>query len=69
MISEMTNRPISEEDGAEANKAPLLAAHFGVGGFESEDCEPISDREFKWLMALVVVATVAFGCIVHGWLI
>lgn len=69
MTSEMTDRPISQDGGAEANKGPLLAAHFGVGGFESEDCDPISDREFKLLMALVTVATVAFGCIVHGWLI
>jgi hypothetical protein len=65
----MTNIPFIEEDGGKASKWALLAAHFNVGGFESEDCDPISDKEFKLLMALVGVATVAFGCIVHGWLI
>jgi hypothetical protein len=47
----------------------LLGSHFIGRGSYSVDCEPISDGHFRTLMALVVVATFAFGCIVHGWLI
>ena len=39
-----------------------------AGGFESEECEPISVGQFKVLMALIAVATFVFGCIVNGWL-
>lgn len=45
----------------------LLAAHFIGEGFDAEECEPIGDREFKLLMGLVVLATFAFGFIMHGW--
>lgn len=38
-------------------------------GFDIEECEPISEREFRMLMAFVVIATFAFGCIVNGWLL
>ena len=69
MTFQMTNIPIIEEDGGKATKGASLVARFNGGGFGSVDCEPISDGYFRILMALVVVATFAFGCIVHGWLI
>ncbi|MBF8294561.1 MAG: hypothetical protein HW389_1106 [Bacteroidetes bacterium] len=60
---------IAAEDAPKGSILSLLAGHFIGGGFDSAECEPISDSEFKVLMAVVVVAAIAFGCIVNGWLI
>jgi hypothetical protein len=37
--------------------------------FELTECDPISLKEFRLLMSFVVAATMAFGCIVNGWLL
>jgi hypothetical protein len=60
---------IAAENGRKPSTVSLLAGHFIGGGFDSEECEPISDGDFRLLMALVVVSTFAFGCIVNGWLL
>jgi hypothetical protein len=69
MTSRMSNSSIAVEDGRKASIGSYLAGHFMSGGVDFEECGPISDSEFKLLMALVVVATLVFGCIVHGWLL
>lgn len=60
---------IAAENERKPSTLSVLTGHFIDGGFDSAGCEPISDSEFKVLMALVVVATLAFGCIVNGWLL
>jgi hypothetical protein len=45
----------------------LLASHFIHGGSDTEETAPIGDREFRILMGIVVLATVAFGVIMNGW--
>ena len=69
MTHQMSNTSIAAEDTGKASIATFLADQFVGGGFESEECEPISDGEFKVLMTLVVFAAFAFGCIVNGWLL
>jgi hypothetical protein len=57
--------------GESAGETGLSTYHSGgmMGlGIELEECDPISTREFRVLMVLVVSATLAFGCIVNGWL-
>ena len=41
---------------------------IGVG-FNTEECGPLSQKEFRMLMGFVAMAAFAFGCIVHGWLL
>ncbi|MDP2884878.1 MAG: hypothetical protein Q8P51_07650 [Ignavibacteria bacterium] len=60
---------LDAENATKGSTFSLLAGLFIGGGIETEDSEPINDGGFKWLMALVIVAAIAFGCIVNGWLI
>jgi hypothetical protein len=60
---------IVAEHERKPKKLSLLTGHFINGGFDSAECEPMSDSGFKVLMALVIVATFAFGCFVNGWLL
>ena len=60
---------IAAEDGRKPNTLSLLAGNFIGAAFDSKECEPLGDGSFKVLMALVVVATLGFGCIVNGWLL
>ena len=58
---------IAAENPPKATVLSFLRSDFISGGIDSGDCEHISDDYFRILMALVVVATLAFGGIVHGW--
>ncbi len=69
MASPMSNSAIGAENRAKTNIVSFLAGRLISGGFDSKECEPISDIEFKMLMVIVVVSTFAFGCIVNGWLL
>jgi molybdopterin-biosynthesis enzyme MoeA-like protein len=69
MTPQASNAALAAEHSGKASLARFLANQFVVSGFDSEECEPISDREFKMLIALVMVAAVAFGCIVNGGLL
>ena len=69
MTPQTSSTALAAEQSGKAGIARFLADQFVGNGVDSEECEPISDREFKMLMALVVVAAVAFGCIVNGGLL
>jgi len=60
---------IAAKDGGKTSIASALAGNFIGAAFDSKECEPLGDGGFKVLMALVVVATLGFGCIVNGWLL
>jgi hypothetical protein len=46
---------IVAEHERKPKKLSLLTGHFINGGFDSAECEPMSDSGFKVLMALVIV--------------
>ncbi len=68
-MPQMTNTSVVAEDRGKASLPSFFAGHWIGGRLHFEDCEPISDSEFKVLMALVAIATFAFGCVVNGWLL
>ena len=53
----------------EATMQSFSATNLAGAGMGAEECDFISANEFKMLMTLVVIATVAFGCIVNGWFV
>ena len=53
---------------AETTMQSLPGRTLAGAGVGADECDFVSDYEFKMLMTLVVIATVAFGCIVNGWL-
>ena len=65
----MSVMSIVAKDGGKTSIASTLAGHFIGVGFDSSECEPISNKEFKMLMGIVAVSTFAFGCIVNGGLL
>ena len=65
----MSDMSIAAKDGGKTSIASALVGHFIGVGFDSSECEPISNKEFKMLMRTVAVSALAFGCIVNGWLI
>lgn len=69
MTSQMSNTSIAAEEGGRVSVESLFRDHFIGEEVDFEECGPLSDTGFKVLVALVVVATFAFGCIVHGWLL
>ena len=60
---------LNENEMAEVTAQSLSAKDLAGVGMGMEECDFISDSEFKMLMTLVAIATLAFGCIVNGWLI
>lgn len=68
MAPRVSNTP-ENTDTIEESVMPSFRANGTIEmGFDIEECEPVSEREFRMLMAFVVIAAFAFGCIVHGWL-
>ena len=68
MTSQNSNTSIVAETGKKELFVLLLTALFLSGGSDSEELESIGQDEFRILMSLVVVATLAFGCTINGWL-
>lgn len=66
MTPDRPNTLIAAEGEPKKRIWSLVAAHFIGAGFDSEECEPMGDREFKLLMGFVVLATIAFAFIMHG---
>jgi hypothetical protein len=66
MIPDTLNTSIEAKGEPKKRIWSLVAAHFIGAGFDAGECEPIGEREFKLLMGLVVLATSAFGFIMHG---
>jgi hypothetical protein len=69
MTPQAISTSIAAENAPKASMLSLLAGHFIGAGFDFDECEPIGNGGFNMLMALVAVATLAFGCIVNGWLL
>ena len=65
----MSDMSIAAKDGGMTCIASALAGHFIGVGFDSSECEPISDREFRLLMGIIAISALAFGSIVNGWLV
>jgi hypothetical protein len=68
MAPRISESPNSADGITNAGMPSFLASGAIHIGFEIEECEPVSQREFRMLMAFVVIAAFAFGCIVNGWL-
>jgi len=68
MTSQNSSTSIVAETGKKELFVLLLTALFLSGGSDSEELESIGQDEFRILMSLVVVATLAFGCTINGWL-
>ena len=64
----MSDISIAAKDRAKTSIASTLTGYFIGVGFDSSECEPISNKEFKMLIGIVAVSAFAFGCIVNGWL-
>ena len=69
MAPQAFDTSLSANENAEATMQSLLAGNVAGAGMGVEECGFVGDYEFNMLMALVAVATVAFGCIVTGWFI
>jgi hypothetical protein len=68
MTAQTTSNSVSTWTWYKARLVTVLTVLFLNGGSDVEDQEPIGRNEFTMLMSLVVVATLAFGCVVNGWL-
>jgi hypothetical protein len=69
MAPQVSKEIVYSDDMGTLAKPSFMTAGTIRMGFEIEECDPISDKEFRVLMAFVVSAAFAFGCIVNGWLI
>ncbi|MCX6135727.1 MAG: hypothetical protein NTU47_18125 [Ignavibacteriales bacterium] len=69
MTPQTSSTVFAAEESGKTSIARLLAGHFIGGGFDPEECEPVSDREFRLLMGIIAISALAFGSIVNGWLI
>lgn len=69
MTSQISNMSVAPENGRKELLVSLLAALVLSGGSNSEEQEPIGRNEFRILMSLVVLAALAFGCTINGWLL
>jgi hypothetical protein len=68
MTAQTTSNSVSTWTWYKERLVTVLTVLFLNGGSDVEDQEPIGRNEFTMLMSLVVVATLAFGCVVNGWL-
>jgi hypothetical protein len=69
MVPQVFDATPSADEIVEAAIESLSATGLMQSGMSLEECECLSDSEFRMLVTLVVIATGAFGCIVNGWLI
>ena len=69
MANHMSDSSTAAGELTKTGLGSLIAGYFSGCRTHREECEPVSDREFKLLMAFVVLATFTFGCVVHGWLL
>ena len=69
MAPRISETSISANEIGRASMSSFSASGLIGVGFNTEECEPLSQREFRILMAFVVIAALAFGCIVNGWLL
>ncbi len=66
MTSRTSSTSIVAEDGRKQPIMSLLTTLFLSGGSDGEERESIGRNEFRALMSLVVVATLALGCVMNG---
>jgi hypothetical protein len=69
MVPQVFDATPSADEIVEAAIESLSVTGLMQSGMSLEECEVVSDSEFRMLVTLVVIATGAFGCIVNGWLI
>jgi hypothetical protein len=69
MAPRMSDTSISANEIEKAGIPSLSASGLMGAGFDIQECDPISEKEFRMLMLFVGIAAFAFGCIVNGWLL
>lgn len=69
MTPQTSSPALAAEESEKASIVRFLADQFIGNEFDSEECEPISHREFRLLMGIIAISALAFGSIVNGWLV